>query len=975
MDSKFMQVNLNRSRMAHDLLFRTVYERGNDVIIGQEPNKKLALASGLVCDINCDCFVSVRRDLIVESVFRGVGFVVVELTDFCVLSCYFSPNGDVAKFAELLDAMSNYVHLCNKEIIIGGDLNAKTPLIGSNTVNVRGSLLEDFIASDNLIIANEGGVPTFSGPQGESHIDFTATTSVIGKRISGWRVATDEENFSDHRSIYFALKYTNPQKKKSKESKGWVISQVELEKFSKNVKLELEERDCTPDKLVEIITTNCDKYLKPKTWKNGCQPVYWWNKKISEKRKECNRLRRLYMRQKQKGLTTETLNTSYKDAKKSLKREINKSKSESWKRLCDELEENVWGKAYGIITKRMNLKNKAFPDKRTTEEQIQKLFPREPLEFWNLPEVGVENVLTLEMEELMEAVDQLKVKKAPGPDQITPEILKVCVKKAPGVFLKVFNDCFRKGWFPERWKRSRLVLIEKPRKKQNAEITYRPICLIDTAGKLLEMVIRNRLQKEISKKKLVQGNQYGFTKNKSTLDAMKAVMDVKKSIKTKALANQELCVMVLLDIKNAFNSASWKGIMEALTKGKVSEYLIKIIGSYLSERRIITAFDEERVMSCGVPQGSILGPTLWNVFYDRILRVQMESGVSLIAYADDLAILTRGKTASQVKEKAQYSVYIVVDELRKMGLLVEPKKSELLIVEGRRTLASMDLTVDGVGLSSSESVKYLGVTFDRNLRMTTHVKKTTEKALQMTNILRKIMPNMGGPGSKNRKLLRTAVISVVAYGAPIWKSALRYQKYAIMLEAVNRKLALGVAGAYRTTGTKAILAITGQPPIDLIIQERMEMYEKGKDFRNQARESIFDQWQARWNEYNGWTKTFIRNVKEWTESKFVRADYYVTQALTGHGIFATYLKNIKKLDSDNCWFCGSIDTPEHCIFQCYRFEEIRMSAAREIGTVMTKENIGDFIISSESNFKSVAEMLRKIMKFKEVEEKKRGGNP
>ncbi|ERL96104.1 hypothetical protein D910_01043, partial [Dendroctonus ponderosae] len=352
-------------------------------------------------------------------------------------------------------------------------------------------------------------------------------------------------------------------------------------------------------------------------------------------------------------------------------------------------------------------------------------------------------------------------------------------------------------------------------------------------------------------------------------------------------------------------------------------------------------------MSCGVPQGSILGPTLWNVLYDRILRVQMESGVSLIAYADDLAILIRGKTAIQVKEKAQFAVDIVVDELRKMGLLVEPKKSELLIVEGRRTLVSMDLTVDGVGLSSSESVKYLGVTFDRNLRMTTHVKKTTKKALQMTNTLRKIMPNIGGPGSKNRKLLRTAVISVVAYGAPIWKSALKYQKYANMLEAVNRKLALGVAGAYRTTGTKAILSITGQPPIDLIIQERMEIYDKGKDFRNQARESLFNQWQARWNEYNCWTKIFIRNVKEWTESKFVRVDYYVTQALTGHGIFATYLNNIKKLDSESCWFCGSIDTPEHCIFQCYRFHEIRMSAAREIGTEMTKENIGDFIISSE----------------------------
>lgn len=413
---------------------------------------------------------------------------------------------------------------------------------------------------------------------------------------------------------------------------------------------------------------------------------------------------------------------AYKTCKRELNFEIRKAKRENWYRMLQEIEKDIWGRPYKSVIKRVKGMC-AKPDvlgPEEIEEVVKKMFIMKPepgtetliyaenrtMASWT--DAGtVESTVEPEKEErvrilidentyldepagnalmddtggpgrknrnevvrhhgtylirkLIFSADEIRkvaasmsAKKAPGPDGITAAVAKDMGMRAAKWFSYIFSCCYNRGYWPVAWKTGRLVLLPKGKAKSIEERAFRPLSIISCVAKILEKVLKSRILAELKMNDLSH-NQYGFRKGRPTLDAMVEI----KNLWEKAKSEGRHCLLVMLDVKNAFNSLKWSSIIKCMKKRRFSKELIGIIDSYLQERYIkyeckdsVLAFQ----VFGGVPQGSVIGPLLWNIVYDDLLRMRLRRDVHLIGYADDIGIVIIEKELAVMQRLAACTI-------------------------------------------------------------------------------------------------------------------------------------------------------------------------------------------------------------------------------------------------------------------------------------------------------------------------------
>lgn len=112
-------------------------------------------------------------------------------------------------------------------------------------------------------------------------------------------------------------------------------------------------------------------------------------------------------------------------------------------------------------------------------------------------------------------------------------------------------------------------------------------------------------------------------------------------------------------IKNAFNTLKWDRILRKLETREVPGPYLKLMNDYFSDREIYIENEEGRLtttMQIGVPQGSVLGPLMWNVVYDDLLKSKVPDDTKIIAFADDLLIINQHKNLEILKETTEKAI-------------------------------------------------------------------------------------------------------------------------------------------------------------------------------------------------------------------------------------------------------------------------------------------------------------------------------
>lgn len=240
---------------------------------------------------------------------------------------------------------------------------------------------------------------------------------------------------------------------------------------------------------------------------------------------------------------------------------------------------------------------------------------------------------------------------------------------------EISNICI----FPTAWRKSKLVLLKKEGKPDGEASSYRPICLTEEITKLYERIINKRITEHLNtQERQLAELQYGFRIGRSTTDAIIAVKE--RIIAIKQRGNYAMAISI--DIKNAFNSIRWNVIESATKELNFPYYLQKIVSEYLCGGEILyqdrNGNTKIRKTFCGVPQGSVLGPTLWNVGFNNIVETKLPGSAEIYAYADDLLLIVEETSLERLIQAVNLDIAIITNNIREIKLEIAPKKTEAM---------------------------------------------------------------------------------------------------------------------------------------------------------------------------------------------------------------------------------------------------------------------------------------------------------
>lgn len=222
--------------------------------------------------------------------------------------------------------------------------------------------------------------------------------------------------------------------------------------------------------------------------------------------------------------------------------------------------------------------------------------------------------------EPMEAAKRLPADKAPGPDGVHNEVTRVIVETESDVLLGMYYACLWEKAFPEDWKVAWLVLANKGGGKPvTVPSSYRPLCMVNNVTKLLERLILVRFSKAVAANGGLSDSQYGFRPGRGTIQAIREVLEMADAAASGAFQDRDWCLLAVLDVRNAFNSAPWTAIDEAVRQKCMPAYMISILRSYI----VGQGGDGERQLNADKDRGPLWGPTRlgsWAGLVELVLR-------------------------------------------------------------------------------------------------------------------------------------------------------------------------------------------------------------------------------------------------------------------------------------------------------------------------------------------------------------------
>jgi hypothetical protein len=314
---------------------------------------------------------------------------------------------------------------------------------------------------------------------------------------------------------------------------------------------------------------------------------------------------------------------------------------------------------------------------------------------------------------IVDVLKSISAHNATGLDNVSARFLKDGASVLARPLAHLINLSISSGIVPNDLKSARVVPLHKKNSKTSVG-NYRPVSILSVVSKVFEKVVYSQLNNYLQHSNLLYSLQSGFRSNYSTDTCLIHLLDHLRSQSDKG----NFTGMVMLDLQKAFDTVNHEILFSKLSAMGVDHSSVNWFKSYLQNRTQVVevkgTMSDYMPISCGVPQGSILGPLLFLVYVNDLpASVKCKT----VLYADDSALLVSGKDVSEIEQTLSSELQSVCNWLVDNKLSIHLGKTESILFGSCRKLKDkigLHITCNGSNILAKSEVKYLGVSIDQS---------------------------------------------------------------------------------------------------------------------------------------------------------------------------------------------------------------------------------------------------------------------
>ena len=369
--------------------------------------------------------------------------------------------------------------------------------------------------------------------------------------------------------------------------------------------------------------------------------------------------------------------------------------------------------------------------------------------------------------EIRDIILSLDDKKSSGPCSVPTKLLKLSANELSIPLSDICNSSFREGSFPNKNKLAKIIPVHKKGSTKDVN-NYRPISLLSIFGKIMEKLMATRLTNYLEIHNIIYENQFGFRAGFSTTHSLISITETIK----KNLDEKKYGCGVFIDLKKAFDTVNHEILLYKLEHYGIRDTSLEWFRSYLTDRKqyvYLNGVDSDvNNVTCGVPQGSVLGPLLFLLYINDLPNIS--NHLKFYLFADDTNIYYESKDLKTLQYTMNKELEKLYEWLCINRLSLNISKTNFIVFHAKnKPKQPVTILINNKAIDETDHVKYLGILIDSKLTFKKHVEELRKKISRSIGVLYKLRPFV------TTKILSNVYYAIVypflLYGITIWGNA------------------------------------------------------------------------------------------------------------------------------------------------------------------------------------------------------------